>query len=236
MPVPSILSSSPSSGTLDVVLGTVIKVGFSVVMDTTTITSSTFSLTGPGQTGIVGPDEMIAKDPRVKTGREYIPGAFTFSTDANGNTVVTFTPRRPLRPNVTYTVLIVGTSQLSSDAVKGADGTTLDFNYEWSFTTGDLNLKTPPASSPLPSLSIPLDPSQVKIQQRLWAVGNDLSQEIDIIFPGPIDTTSVTPEQILLSLEPILNDPFVSVPSSLTPTVTIEGNKITVLIAGWSLD
>ena len=130
----------------------------------------------------------------------------------------------------------MGAGQLSNTGAQGADGTALDSNYQWSFTTGDLNLSTPPPQSPLPVLTVPLDPSRIKITQRLWAVGNDLSQEINIVFPGPIDTDSVTPESILLSLEPILNDPSVQVPSGLTPTVTIEGDTITILISGWPLD
>jgi hypothetical protein len=235
MPAPSIISSSPSSGLTDVVLGTKIVVGFSAPMDLTTLNSSTFSLTGPGQTNIITPGQMIAARPKVLTGREYIEGSFAFTTVA-GNTVLTFTPSVPLRPNVTYTILIVGAGQVSDTGAQGADGTALDNNYQWSFTTGDLNLLIPPPQSPLPLLIIPLDPSRISIKERLWAVGNDLSREIDIVFPGPIDTSSFTTDQILLSLEPILNDPSVQVPSGLTPTVTVEGNTITILITGWSLD
>jgi hypothetical protein len=235
MPAPSIISSSPASGVIDVVLGTQVVVGFSVAMNTATLTSSTFSLTGPGQTGIITPGEMIAARPKVITGREYINGVITFSTGTAGNTILTFTPAVPLRPNVTYTILIVGAGQLSNTGAQGVDGTALDGNYQWSFTTGDLNVFVPPPQSPMPVLTIPLDPSRIRITQKLWAVGNDLSQEINIVFPGPIDPDSVTPESILLSLEPILNDPSVQVPSGLTPTVTIEGDTITILISGWSV-
>lgn len=236
MSAPSIISSSPANGNRDVVLGTSIIVGFDQPMDATTLNASTFSLTGPGQTAIIAPGNLIAANPTVRTGREYVTGSFSFASDANGNTVLTFVPGVPLRPNVTYTILIVGPGLLLSSSAKNLNGETLDSNYEWSFTTGDLDVSTPPPQSPLVPLTVPLNPSSVRISQRLWAVGNDLSQEIDITFPGEIDLTSVTPDQILLSLEPILNDPFVMIPSGLTPTVTISGNKITIKIAGWPLD
>lgn len=236
MSAPSIISSSPSNGTTDVVLGIPIVVGFDQPMDLTTLNESTFSLMGPGQTAIITPGSLIAANPSVKTGREYIPGSFTFATNIQGGTLLTFTPKIPLRPNVVYTILIIGPGQLASASAKNTTGETLDSNYEWSFTTGDLDVSVPPIQSPIPPLIIPLDPSQIKIQQHLWAVGNDLSQEIDIIFPGPIDPTSIDINAILLSLEPILNDPTVVVPSGLTPNITISGNKITILISGWPLE
>lgn len=238
MSAPSIIKVSPNPNQTDVVLGTSIVVGFDQLIDTTTITSSTFSLTGPGQTQVISPEELNVKNPRPDTGREYITGAFTFALDSNGNTVATFTPARPLRPNVIYTVLVVG----GLGSVLGArvcnldtPPATLDSTYQWTFTTGDLDVSVPPITSPIAPLLVPLDPSKIQVQQHLWAVGNDLSQELDIIFPAPIDTNTVTPQQILLSLEPILNDPSVSVPTGLTPTVTISGNKITIVIAGWPL-
>jgi hypothetical protein len=233
MSAPSIISSSPADGTTDIVLGTKIVVGFDQPMDTTTLNSSTFSLTGPGTAEVIAQGGLISEAPKFRSSRYTVPGTFSFATDTNGNTILTFTPSEPLRPDVVYTVLIVGPGQLASTSAKNTDGETLDSNYQWSFTTGDLDISTPPATSPLPLLNIPLDPSQIKIQEKVWAVGNDLSQEIVITFPAPIDTTSVTPDQILLSLEPILNDPFVPVPSGLTPNVVISGNKITITISGW---
>jgi hypothetical protein len=236
MSAPSIISSSPSNGTTDVVLGTAIVVGFDQPMDVTTINPSTFSLTGPGQTAVITPGNLISASPTAQTGREYITGSFVFTTDTAGNTIVTFNPSVPLRPNVTYSILIVGPGQLASDSVKNAQGVVLDSNYAWSFTTGDLDVSVPPPQSPLTPLSVPLDPSQIQITQQLWAVGNDLSQELTITFPAAIDPSSVNISDILLSLEPILNDPMVSVPSGLTPTVTISGNTISIQISGWPLN
>lgn len=236
MSAPNIISSSPSNGQTDVVLGAKIIVGFDQLMDTTTINAATVSITGPGQTSVIAPGEFIAATPRPVTGREYIDGTFAFTVDGSGNTIATFTPTVPFRPNVTYSILIIGVGQVSTASVNNSTGTPLSTSYGWSFTTGNLNLSVPPAQSPLPSLVLPLDPSQISISQNMWAVGNDLSQEITITLPSAIDPASINVSQILLSLEPILNDPFVQVPSGLTPTVTISGNTITILISGWPLN
>jgi hypothetical protein len=138
---------------------------------------------------------------------------------------------------VVYTVLIVGSNLTSSPgvAVQNVAGDLLDSTNQWTFTTGDLNISIPPVTSPIPQLVLPLDPSTILIQQKLWSVGNDLSQELDIIFPQPIDTTTVNVDQILLSLEPILNDPSIAVPSGLSAAVTITDNKIAVVISGWPM-
>jgi hypothetical protein len=232
---PSIIAVSPNPSALEVVLGTSIVVTFDQLIDTTTINATTFSLTGPGQTQLVSPTELNSKTPRPATGREYINGTFSFAV-VSGNTVCTFTPSKPLRPNVTYTVLVIGGlgSVLGARVQNTASpAETLDSNYQWNFTTGDLDISVPPITSPLTPLFMPLDPSKVKISQQVWSVGNDLSQELSIVFPANIDTSTVSVDQILLSLEAILDDPSVCIPSGLIPTVTINGNTISIVISGW---
>jgi hypothetical protein len=244
MAAPTIVQVYPNPGDVDVVLGTSINIYFDQPMDITTITPATFSLTGPGQSQVVSPDELNSRFPRPVAGREYIQGTFSFSSiaipgPAEGNTVASFSPARPLRPNVIYTVLVVGSDLTSATGVVvqnlASPPVPLGSTNQWTFTTGALNVSVPPVTSPIAPLVLPLDPGNVKIQQKLWAVGNDLSQELDIIFPAPIDTSTVTPEQILLSLEPILNDPSVIVPGGLTAAVTITGNTIAVLVTGWPM-
>jgi hypothetical protein len=233
MSAPSVIGVTPADQSQGNVLGTKIVVRFNQPMNTATIDANTFSLTGPGHTQMFSPEQLIVKDPKLQTGCEVITGTFAFSADSNGNTIATFTPSKSLTPNVTYTVLVVGPGSASSNTIQNTTSESLDSNYQWTFVTGDLDITVPPAYSPLPLLNLPIDPSQVQITQKIWAVGNDLSQEIDITFPGDIDTSTVTPAQILLSLEPLLEDPGVSVPSGLTPTVVISGNTIKVTISGW---
>ena len=45
-------------------------------------------------------------------------------------------------------------------------------------------------------------------------VGADLTQVVDIIFPGPIDPASIDLNDLMISIEPIMGDP--ASPSHLT--------------------
>ena len=64
-------------------------------------------------------------------------------------------------------------------------------------------------------------------------MGNDLTREIEIIFPGNIDLNSITPEDIEVSVEAILGDASVEIPPDLSSSVTIQGNKLIVRVTGW---
>ena len=101
-------------------------------------------------------------------------------------------------------------------------------SYEWTFITGDLNLTTPLLDD-MPAIQL----DQIKVIPLGRRIGVDLAQEIDIIFPGPIDPTSINTEDILMSIEAVLSDPTVMVPSGLTPSVTIDGSKLKIVITGW---
>jgi hypothetical protein len=228
---PSIISATPADLSTGIVLGTSIVVGFDQPINTTTLTSATFALFGPGQTQVITSEGLLANVPKVAQTNQAIPGIFTF-TLVDGNTVLTFAPLIPLRPNVVYTVIAVGPDSATGVSIKGTNTATLDANYQWTFTTGDLNVSVPPSTSPLPLL-LPLDPATIQIRETIFPVGNDLTQQIDFVFPGPINPASFTLSQILCSLEPILNDLSVSVPSGLATTASIAGNVLSVRITGW---
>jgi len=106
-------------------------------------------------------------------------------------------------------------------------------SYEWTFVTGDLNLATPPPTSPLLDDMPAIDLGQIKVIPRGRRYGVDLTQEIDIIFPGPIDPNSINTDDILMSIEAVLGDPTVPIPAGLTPTVTINGSILKIVISGW---
>jgi hypothetical protein len=252
MSAPTILSVTPSNQETDVVLGTQITVLFSSLMDHSTIDASTFVLTGPGQTMIATPDQFIASDPQPITGREYITGTFEFDdTLASGTeTLVTFTPNKVLRPDVTYQVLIAGDGGLlSSTSVADRYGVKMVASYEWTFTTGQLNLVVPPPSAPIPGSNPLLDPNSIVViprqgtvsaQTSNQATGADLTQIIDFIFPGSVNLKQYDPTpDILTSIEAILGDPFVTVPSGLTVTPVWcsyggqPNRKLTITISGW---
>lgn len=246
MAAPTILSVTPDVDETDVILGTQIIVVFDSLMDHSTINDGTFSLTGPGQTQIVSSDQLIVKDPEPITGREYITGTFAFDDTISGGTrtQVTFNPSKALRPDATYTILILGsTGVLSSDAVKNSSEVAMVNTYTWSFTTGELDLTVPPMSSPVPGTAPLLDPKSIIVIPRQAGnnrVGGDLTQEIDLIFPDSVSLSPYDPTpDILASIEAILGDPDIMVPSGLTVTPSWNqyggkvNRKLTIRITGW---
>ncbi len=204
---------------------------FDQEIDATTITDATFCLTGPGTSEVVTAQNMPTLSPLSPTGREYITGTFGFVLNSNNQTVVTFTPGRILRKNTTYDVLILGSSgSIISNGVKNPAGEQMVDSYEWTFTAGTVDLTVPPPSSPLPSLVMPIDPDSITISTE--SVGNDLSQVITITFPDPIDPATDL-SQIKCSLQPILGDPTVHVPTGITTSVVIDGNQLKIAMSGW---
>lgn len=245
MAAPLVLTVDPTDLETDVVLGLPITVIFDSLMDHSTIGDGTFSLTGPGQTQIMTPEQDVANDPQPITGREYITGTFSFDDTLAGSThtKVTFNPSKPLRPNVIYTLLLLGSgSALTSDAIKNSVGVAMVGSYTWTFTTGNLNLVTTPPAAPIPGSAPVLDPNTIVVIPRQTGnhiVGGDLTQEIDLIFPGSVDLTSFDMNDLLTSVEAILGDPDVMVPSNLTITPTWQtysgdpNRKLKLVITGW---
>jgi hypothetical protein len=238
MSAPVILAVSPSSGDTDVVLGTNITITFDQAIDPKTVTESTFSLMGPGQTGVISPTELLKGDPASSTGREYITGDLTFPMV---NQVV-FNPDKPLRPNVKYTLLLVGAgAAIIKDSIKNLAGEPMAKSGQVFFTTGTLTGSTPPVQSPLPFddprvapwMKPVLQPDDIIVHPRAL-VGNDLTQVVELIFPETIDMTSFDIDSIEVAIEPLVDDPLVTVPGGLIATRTIDDNKVLISITGWA--
>lgn len=98
-PAPTVMSTSPASGAANVAVGTTVTATFSTAMNASTITASTFTLSGSG--GAV-------------TG--------TVSYDSAGNTA-TFTPSAPLAYNTQYTATITTAAQDSAGTGLAANET-----------------------------------------------------------------------------------------------------------------
>lgn len=236
MSAPTILSVSPSPNQADVVLGQPIEILFDQPIDTASLSTKTFALIGPGQASIVDAENLIRKDGQLQTGREYVTGAFAFPAPETGqeqNQKVVFTPSRPLRPNVSYTVLIVGRASLVAQSyVQNPGGESLATSYQYTFKTGELNAATPPSVSPLRPVNAwekpKLASADILVRPRK-VVGNDLTQEIELVFPGPIDPASINLAEIVVAGEPFLNDPGTEIPSS-TAEVRLEGNRLIVTV------
>jgi hypothetical protein len=225
---PTVLSVSPGVAETDVVLGTQIVVTFDQEIDAATLTESTFSLTGPAQQALT-PGELSPSDP----GQESVLGTFSFALDGSGRTVATFNPTLSLRKDTEYNVLLLGAnSVLSADAILNAADEAMVESYAWTFKTGSLNVVVPPAPAPLPSQLSYIDTAQIVVIPRK-VIGNDLAQEIQLIFPEELDPASVDLDALLVAIEPVLGDLSVVVPENLQATASVSGRKILITVTGW---
>jgi hypothetical protein len=146
-------------------------VTFDQVIDVTTFDESSFLLSAPPETPRVPPGGLVGPVAPV-TGTDYVQGTFTFAVNTAGATIATFTPARPMRPNVKYTVLITTVVQTPSPSP-----VSLSANYTWSFTTGVLNLTTPPPQQPGPGAVGRIRKEDLRISPRS-SINNDLHQII----------------------------------------------------------
>ena len=103
---PTVTATVPASGATGVNIANALTATFSVPMNSSTLTASTFTLTGPGTTTVNG---LIAYN--------------------TGTSTVTFTPNASLTYNTLYTATITTGAQ-------SAAGAALAANYSWTFTTG----------------------------------------------------------------------------------------------------
>lgn len=243
MSAPIIQSFTPYAGETDVVLGRPIEILFDQPIDPASVSTKTFSLMGPGQTSVVDAENLLHKASQVSTGREYIPGEFSFPAPAPGDTwlqdqKLVFTCDRALRPNVVYTLLLLGKGSLLATAyIRNLFGEGLAKSIQTTFTTGEIDMVQTPPESPLmasqPWEKPRLSSKDILVRPRR-AVGNDLTQEIDIVFPGPIDPNSFDMNDLIVAGEPFLNDPQTQIPDS-TATVQIDGNTLRITVL-WGMD
>jgi len=104
-PVPTVTSTTPASGATNVTVGNALTATFSQPMNASTITASTFTLTGPGNTAV--------------------PGLVSYNS---GTSTATFTPNAALAFSTSYTATI-------ATGATSAAGAALASPYTWSFTT-----------------------------------------------------------------------------------------------------
>jgi len=104
-PAPAITAVTPLSASTTAAISTTVTAAFNQAMTSSTITASTFSLTGPGNTSVQG----------------------TVAYNA-GTSVATFTPAANLAYNTAYTATL-------STTITSSTGVALAAPYTWSFTT-----------------------------------------------------------------------------------------------------
>jgi hypothetical protein len=122
---PEIVSTSPADSATNVPLNSSVSGSFTEAMNPLTITTATFTLTGPGGAAVVG----------------------TLSYDAI-NFIATFTPTAALAPSTIYTATVTtGATDLAGNPL----GTTGAPN-PWSFTTGAVVVPPPVVLGPTVTL------------------------------------------------------------------------------------
>ena len=124
---PLVSSTNPANSASAVATNQTVVATFDKGMDSSTITPTTFTLTGPGVTPV--------------------PGAVTYSTVGN---TATFTPTTVLTASILYTATITtGVTDLSGNA--------LENTYTWTFTTGvTTDTTAPTVTSTVPALNATL--------------------------------------------------------------------------------
>lgn len=105
-PVPTVTATVPTSGATGVNVGNAFTATFSQPMNSATLTASTVTLTGPGNTPV--------------------SGLISYNT---GTSTLTFQPNASLAYNTLYAATITTGAQSSAGAALAA-------NYSWTFTTG----------------------------------------------------------------------------------------------------
>lgn len=234
MAAPQVVQVTPNNSETDVVLGQALVVQFDQLIDTTTLNDDTFSLTCPAPTQILTTGQLISGEAAPST--IAVPGTWSFVTDSQGRTVATFTPTKALEQNTQYTATLFGSdAALSTQDVMNPAQEAMTASYQWAFQTGILQLSTPPVVSPLADACPPISLKEIRVVPRMRRpLGQDLSQEFDIIFPDDIDPTSFDPTDICMSIEPLLGDPNAVVPPNLQYTATVSGNKLQIAVTGWT--
>jgi len=113
---PQIVSTIPASAAINVPLNQVVSATFSEAMNPLTITTATFTLTGPGATAVAG---TVSYDPI--------------------NFIASFTPTAPLTASSIYTATVTtGATDLAGNPL-GTGGAP----NPWSFTTGTVLVVSP---------------------------------------------------------------------------------------------
>ena len=194
------------------------------------------SLSGPGFTSLVQPDQLVSEADGPNVGERSLGGSFVLTIGAQNNTILTFTPNQALRPDTDYQVMMVGASNnIGAVAISNLTGELLGNNYLSTFHTLVQVLVPPAAGTSIPwELQPGLNPEDITVT-AMRTVGNDLTQVITMRFPAAIDSAWFAANASLFqaSLEAILEDPNVVVPTGLTITPTLNGNTLVFTITGW---
>ena len=200
---PSVVLTVPLNNAIAVPLNQVLTATFNKAINASTLTNATFTLAGPGTTGVSG---LVAYS-------------------SVGDTA-TFTPSANLLPNTLYTATI-------TTGVKDLSGNALAANYVWTFTTGTaLNPIIPEIVSTNPANGANNVPSNQAISATFSEAMNPLTITTDtfqLTGPGSMPvagTVSYDPVSFIATFTPSapLNGSYIA---TITNGVTnLIGNSL----------
>lgn len=244
MAIVEIESVHPLNNSLGSPLQSTISVVFNQLMDESTISSSTFLVSGPDSSTWSGPDlklwESKSESPEDMlssfNGESYVPGSITFETiDSGTKTKAIFTADQPLREDTQYTIYLTGDEGIDDDVappIAAIDVTVLVGTYAWRFTTGSGSIQEVPETTSnavagdgvLPSLSAPFDVQATVPANR--STGVDVST-VTIQFNRDVDSTTVN-SAISIYSESVNGDPAIPFLQSISYTSSVSGGTITL--------
>ncbi len=206
---PSVTATNPVNGAKDIPISIAPTASFSEAIDPTTLTASSFTLTGPG--GVTVPTNV--------------------SYDSTTNTA-TLTPRANLAYGTTYTATLAAT-------IKAVDGTPLAAPVTWSFTTHQPHppgvVATFPAGgatgvSPGVSLTAsfdqPIDPTTLTSASFSLATSTGATVPAVVSYDSTTQTASLVPQQPLATAT--------TYTATLSPTITSATGIALAGAVSWS--
>lgn len=150
----TVVSNLPASNETDVILMTTIQAVFSAAVTSGSVNADTFVVYSTGTTVFKEAGGSLSKNSDLYkyADTDYVEGTYTYlsGSAASGFLNVTFTPTKPLKPNVEYTVILTGYDQGTKNAnkyIRTVGGDYLSRTVKWKFTTGELMVDEPPSRS-----------------------------------------------------------------------------------------
>ena len=243
--VDAITDYSPPNDGINVPLQSDVVVTFDRLMDEERLEED-FFLEGPDTDQYIGPGLLELSSGNVSQGdpddffmspgyKGIVPGSYSFESPDGTHTVLTFSPDKPLAPDLDYTAYINETLD--------ATGATLEGIVTWSFQTGTGSIEVLPsavstsviaiapqaiaelvATSPLEIVStVPADHSVEN------AVG---TKEFILEFNKEVDAASAVDSNFIVSTYVVSDHPALNTTTveNLAKVLSVDGNKVTIAI------
>lgn len=243
--VDAVSDYSPPNDGINVPLSSDIVITFDRLMDEARLEED-FFLEGPDTDQYIGPGLLELSGGNVSQGdpadfflspgyKGIVPGTFSFETVGETQTVLTFSPDKPLAPDIEYGAYINETLD--------AEGNTLEGIVTWSFQTGTGSIEVLPSAVSTSVIAVapqavaalaavsPLEVSSTSPADH--SVENPIdATEILVEFSKDVDPSSIADSNFIVSTHVVSDHPTLNtvVLENLAKTLSVAGNIVTVRI------